>query len=110
LTYGVGIEDSISAAPSATTWAERPTYKVGMGQSYMPNNKPQYITWDRNKRFPHNDTYRDLSAPFGANPSEIEIFNIVVEDPLNTAIGTVYLLVEIMYDCEFYELQDLGTS
>lgn len=110
-TYGVGIEDSTSSAPTLTTWAERPTYKTNLGQSYMPNNWPLYLTWERNKRFPHNDTYRDLSAPFGANPSEIEVFNIVAEDPNGvTALGTVYVLVEVNYDCEFYELQDLGSS
>jgi len=113
MTYGVGIEASTLAAGAIDVWAERPTYQVmGANQPYsMLGQKPLVIWWDRNKRFPHNDTYRDLSAPFGSNPTEIEVFNVVCQRAdATTALGTVYLFVEIEYLCEMYEPKDLGSS
>jgi len=113
MTYGVGIEASTLAAGANDVWAERPTYQVrGCNQPYsMLGQQPLVCYWDRNKRFPHNDTYRDLSAPFGANPTEIEIFNIVVQRAdATTALGTVYMFVEIDYLVEMYEPKDLGSS
>ena len=111
LTYGVGIEDSISSSLANTTWAERPTYKIACGNQGNASSKPLYCTWDRKKRFPSPDVYRTLSAPFGSNPSEIEIFNIFVEDPSGTNLGSsVNVLIEIDYTVECYELIDLGTS
>ena len=111
LTYGVGIEDSVSTSLANTVWAERPTYKVACGNQGNASSKPLYITWNRKKRFPSPDVYRTLSAPFGTNPSEIEIFNLFVEDPSGTNISTgVNVLVEIDYTVEMYEPIDLGTS
>jgi len=112
LTYGVGIEDTIVSSTGTTSlWAERPTYTALSNQAYAMNGcKPITKYWNRAKRFPHEDIYRALSAPFGANPSEIEVFNVVVEDPSGTALGTVYCFVEIEYTCEVYELKDLGSS
>lgn len=112
ITYGVGIEAGTVTAGAVDVWAERPTYIVrGNNQAYaMLGNQPLIITWDRNKRFPHNDTYRDLSAPFGANPSEIEVFNIMAQKADGSALGTVYLFVEIDYLVEMYEPKDLGSS
>jgi len=109
--FGVGIEDStVSGAPN-DTWAERPTYSVVGSFRGDGSSKSLTKTWDRNKRFPHEDTYRALSAPFGSNPSEIEVFNIVVQNADYTnALSTVYMLVEIEYTVEMYELQDLGSS
>ena len=112
LTYGVGIEPSTLVAGANDVWAERPTYKVmGCNQTYsMLGQKPLIITWERNKRFPQTDTYRDLSAPFGSNPTEIEVFNIVCQRADGNALGTVYLFVEIDYVVEMYEPKDLAAS
>lgn len=111
-TYGLGIEDGVIASTAFNTWLEKPTY-IGVAQARdsMLGLKPLTMRWDRKKRFPLNDTYRDLSAPFGSNPSEIEVFNIVLQSSSSsTAIGNNSFLVEIWYTCEFYELQPLGTS
>jgi len=112
MTYGVGIEDTILSAGSIDAWAERPTYTVTSTQPYSSTgSKPVIKYWDRAKRFPHEDLYRTVSAPFGANPSEIEVFNCVVQDTSGaTSLGTVYWFVEVEYTCEFYELKDLGSS
>jgi len=112
ITYGVGIEPGTTGLPATDTWAEKPTYLVqGNNQAYAMNgNKPLTIWWNRAKRFPHNDIYRQLSAPFGSNPSEMEIFNIVAQKSDGTALGTIYLFVEIEYWVEMYEPKDLGSS
>ena len=111
-TYGLGIEDSVIASTPFNTWAERPTYKaLSQARDSMLGLKPLTMTWDRNKRFPLNDTYRELSAPFGSNPSEIEVFNIILQSSgSSTAIGNNTFFVEIWYTCEFYEQANLGTS
>jgi hypothetical protein len=116
ITYGVGIEDTVVGSGTGTSndyWAERPTYTVvaanlngmKMGQSIQK-------TWTRAQRFPHEDLYRTVSAPFGSNPAEIEVFNIVVQAAGNNAIilGTVYFLVEIEYTVEMYEPISLAAS
>jgi len=112
MAYGVGIEDAPIASISYDTWAEKPTYKaICQRLDGSQAQKPIVLTWDRNKRFPQNDTYRDLSAPFGANPSEIEVFNICLQSAgSGTAIGNNGFFVEVWYTCEFYELKDLGSS
>ena len=114
ITWGIGIEDVTTASGTYDGWAERPTYSViascrGDGST---GSKPISKLWNRAKRFPHEDTYRALSAPFGANPAEVEVFNIVCQtaDTATSPLGTVYLFVEIEYTCEFYELKDLGGS
>jgi hypothetical protein len=109
--FGVGIEDSVVSGAPNDTWAERPTYTVCGGFRGDGDSKSITKYWDRNKRFPHEDTYRALSAPFGSNPSETEVFNIVVQNTdVTNSLGTIYMLVEIEYTCEMYELQDLGSS
>jgi len=111
LTYGVGIEDSISTSLSNTTWAERPTFQVACGNQGNASSKPLYCTWNRKKRFPSPDVYRTLSAPFGSNPSEIEVFNVFVEDPNGNLLSSgVNVLIEIDYTVEMYEPIDLGSS
>jgi len=111
LTWGVGIEDTVTSTLANDTWAERPTYVHRKGTALSSvEGKELSINWNRAKRFPHEDLYRTVSAPFGANPSEIEIFNIVVQNSTGAALGTAYLTVEIDYTCEFYELKDLGSS
>jgi len=110
--YGLGIEDSTTGSTNFDTWAEKPTYKIQAGhQAGMGGCKSLTCSWDRNKRFPHGDTYRDLSAPFGANPSEIETFNIIMQaGNTSTAIGTNTFFVEVWYTVECYEPRDLGSS
>jgi len=113
ITWGGGIEDTVSSsAIPVDTWAERPTYKKRiMTQMGSTAAQPLTLYWDRAQRFPTADVYRELSAPFGANPSEIEIFNIVAQT--NSAAGTLgqlYVFVDVEYTCEFYELKDLGDS
>jgi len=111
-TYGLGIEDQVIASTAFNTWLEKPTYKgLAQARDSMLGLKPLTMSWDRLKRFPHNDTYRDLSAPFGSNPAEIEVFNICLQAASSsTTIGNNSFLVEVWYTCEFYELQPLGTS
>ena len=110
--YGMGIEDGVTTTPTFDTWAEKPTYKaIAQSRDSMFGQKPITMTWDRNKRFPHNDTYRDLSAAFGANPAEIEVFNIVLQASTSAStIGNNAFFVEVWYTVEMYELQDLGSS
>lgn len=109
--YGVGIEDTVTSSPNFDTWLEKPTYKAVAGDYRAGDFTPIIITWERNKRFPHMDTYRDLSAPFGSNPSEIECFNIVQQTAFSTvALGTCSFLIEVWYTVEMYELNDLGSS
>jgi len=114
ITWGIGIEDALTAASTFDSWAERPTYSVmaSVRGDGATGGKPLMKYWNRNRRFPHEDTYRSLSALFGANPSEVEVFNIVCQtaDAGITALGTVYLYVELEYNVEMYELKDLGTS
>jgi len=113
MTYGAGIEDTVTTVGALDAWAERPTYTViPSQQAYgMMGCKPIIKYWDRAKRFPHEDLYRTVSAPFGANPSEIEVFNIVCQDTSGaTSLGTVYWFIEVEYTCELYELKDLGSS
>ena len=112
LTYGLGIEDGVVTNMAFDTWGERPTYKIKStlktGQQY---GQPMILSWDRAKRFPKSDTYRDLSAPFGANPAEIEVFNLVAQ--ANSSSGTIgnnTFIVELWYTCELYELASLGSS
>jgi len=110
-TYGCVIEDDTGSS-AYDTWRERPTAKshqlvinAGVEQ------KPIIQYWDRNKRFPHQDTYLQLSAPFGSNPNEEEFFVCIAQSQTSgTNLGTVYVSVEIDYFCEFYELKDLGSS
>ena len=111
-TWGIGIEDTVTSAGSLDSWAERPTYTVhGCTNNNNPINTPIVKTWDRMKRFPHEDLYRTVSAPFGSNPAEIEVYNVVVQDSQGSAsLGTKYFFVEVEYTCEFYELKDLGSS
>jgi len=111
-TYGAVIEDDIATTPGYDTWRERPTAKshplvinAGIEQ------KPLTLYWDRNKRFPGQDTYLQLSAPFGSSPNEEEFFVLIAQSQTSgTNLGTVYVSVEIDYFCEFYELKDLGNS
>lgn len=112
ITYGVGIDDDVGTSPAYDTWAERPTYKTRqLVLNGAPDDKPLKHSWSRAKRFPHNDTYLTLSAPFGSSPTEEEFFVMVVQSGTSgTAIGTVYMNIEIEYTCEFYELKDLGSS
>ena len=114
ITWGIGIEDVTTASNTYDGWAERPTY-TAMGSvrgDGSTGSKAMMKYWDRKKRFPHEDTYRSLSAPFGASPAEVEVFNIVCQtsDTAASPLGTIYLFVEIDYTCEFYELKDLGGS
>ena len=111
-TWGGGIEDTVGTTAAVDTWAERPTYKSRIqNQMGSPECLPIVLYWDRNKRFPHNDTYRDLSAAFGTNPSEIEIFNIVAQTNSGTGtLGQLYCTVEVEYIVEMYEIKDLGDS
>jgi len=111
--WGGGIEDTL--VPSAglqDLWMERPTYKARIqAPAGAPDNNPITLYWDRAKRFPHEDLYRTVSAPFGANPSEVEVFNIVLQNATSTGVlGTCHVTVQIDYTCEFYELKDLGAS
>jgi len=111
LTWGGGIEDTVGTTLNVDTWAERPTYKVLSGR--LPSTEEATLTlyWNRNKRFPGKDVYRELSAPFGTNPSEIEVFNLVCQtNTASSALGTQYCFVEIEYIVEMYELKDLGDS
>jgi len=111
LTYGVGIEDTVVTTTVPDTWAERPTYvhRKGVALSSV-EGKELTLNWNRAKRFPHEDLYRTVSAPFGANPSELEVFNVVLQNSTGATLGTCYVMVEIDYTCEFYELKDLGSS
>lgn len=109
ITYGMGIEDTIPSS-AVINWSERPTYKVISSGNTNSGLKPITLSWSRAKRFPHEDVYRALSAPFSANPVEIEVFNVVAEDPTGGSLGTVYFFVEIDYIVEMYELADLGSS
>jgi len=111
LTWGGGIEDTVGTTFNVDTWAERPTYKSVYAR--LPSSEQTTLTlyWDRNRRFPGRDLYRELSAPFGANPSEIEIFNLVCQTYTGgSTLGTVYCFVEVEYVVEMYELKDLGDS
>ena len=114
-SYGVGIEDTVvgtGTGTTADTWAERPTYIVhgATKDNGKLGSSPISISWDRNKRFPHEDLYRTVSAPFGANPAEIEVFNCVLQAATGGVLGTAYVFIEVEYTCEFYELKDLGVS
>lgn len=110
-TYGVGIEDGATTGANFDTWIEKPTYKCISGDYRAGKFDPVWISWDRAKRFPRNDIYRELSAPFGSNPAEMEVFNIVAQSASSTSnLGQVVMLVEVWYTCEFYELNDLGSS
>lgn len=110
-TWGGGIEDTVGTTSSIDTWGERPTYKLLSGRLPSTENATLSLYWNRNKRFPGKDVYRELSAPFGANPSEIEVFNLVCQTNTGgSTIGTVYCFVEIEYVVEMYEIKDLGDS
>jgi hypothetical protein len=112
ITWGGGIEDTVTSTSAADYWMERPTYKSRIQtQQGSAGNTPLTLYWDRAKRFPHEDLYRTVSAPFGSNPSEIEVFNLVAQANTPTGVlGQVYCTVIVDYTCEFYELKDLGTS
>ena len=111
VTYGVGIEDGTTSGANFDVWLEKPTYKAIAGDYRAGDFTPLIITWDRNKRFPQMDTYKELSAAFGANPAEMEVFNIVAQTASSlTSLGTFTFLVEVWYTCEMYELNDLGSS
>lgn len=112
ITWGGGIEDTVGTTATVDTWGERPTYKKRiMTQMGSTAAQPLTLYWDRNQRFPGKDVYRELSAPFGANPSEIEIFNIVAQtNSAGGTLGQVYCFVDVEYTCEFYEIKDLGDS
>ena len=111
LTWGLGIEDTVTSTTAADTWMERPTYiNRKMCTAYSPDAKELSLTWLRAKRFPREDLYRNLSAPFGANPSELEVFNIVLQSYNAAALGTIYFTVEVEYTVEMYELQALASS
>jgi len=110
-TYGVGIEDGASTGANFDTWLEKPTYKAIGGDYRAGDYTPIIITWDRNKRFPQMDTYKELSAQFGASPAEQEVFNIVAQTSNSlVSLGTYQFLIEIWYTVEMYELNDLGSS
>lgn len=112
-TWGIGIEDATPSTGNPDFWMERPTYvKRLQAARDAPDAKPLTLSWNRAKRFPQEDVYRSLSAPFGANPAEMEFYNIVIQsyNPGTVALGTVYLTVTIEYIVEMYELKDLGTS
>lgn len=110
-TWGGGIEDTVGTTASVDTWMERPTYKSKMQYSTGASDDCLVLYWDRNKRFPSPDTYRALSAAFGSNPAEIEIFNIVAQtNSAGGTLGQLYCTVEIDYLCEMYEIKDLGDS
>ena len=111
LNWGVGIEDTVISTFAADTWMERPTYVHRKHTTaYSPDAKELSLTWNRAKRFPREDLYRNLSAAFGANPSELEVFNIVLQSFSGAALGTIYLTVEVEYTVEMYELQALASS
>ena len=111
LTWAVGIEDTVTSTTAADTWMERPTYVHRKNTTaYSPDAKELSLTWNRAKLFPREDVYRILSAPFGSNPSEIEVFNIVLQSFNAAALGTIYFTVEVEYTCELYELQALASS
>lgn len=112
-TYGGTIEDDTSPASlSFDAWRERPNCKEHMLViNAGAEQRPLTLYWDRNKRFPKQDTYLALSAPFGADPAEQEYFMLVAQSAsVGLSLGTVYVSVEIEYTCEFYELKDLGSS
>ena len=112
LTIGLGIEDSVLATTNFDTWSEKPTYKLqGCMKNGSTYGNPITMSWDRAKRFPKADTYRDLSAPFGANPAEIEVFNFCAQAQTSAdTVGGNIFLAEIWYTCELYELASLGSS
>lgn len=112
-TWGVGIEDAnIGTVNTVDTWMERPTYKSNLQTARDAyNSQVIRLKWDRMKRFPHEDVYRGLSAPFGSSPTESEFFNVIIQSPSATgALGQFYATVTIDYFCELYEPKDLGSS
>ena len=111
-SWGGGICDDTSTSPGFDTWTERPTYKVErLCNNAGPGAKPMVLYWNRNQRFPGQDTAQTLSANFGANPAEEEFFELVTQSVSSgTVIGTQYVMVTIEYVCELYENKDLGSS
>lgn len=111
-TWGIGIVDDTATNPGYDYTFERPTHTIRpMMQIAGQQGKPLTLWWDRNKRFPKQDTYASLSASFGSSPAEQEYFEIAAQaGSPSSNLGTIYYFIQIDYYCEFYELKDLGSS
>lgn len=111
-TWGVSIEDDVSTTPTYDNWMERPNAKsVLLTMNAGAQQKPISKSWNRAERFPRDDTSLSLSSAMGTSPAEEEFFMLVVQAQTSgTALGTIYMTVQIEYTAEFYELQDLGNS
>lgn len=112
--YGITIVPSTPLTPAIDQCADRPYTKWKLAsQQTAPKDNLLTHSWNRNKRFPRNDTVASLSSAIDANPAEQELYQFwyySAYNPNTANPGEMTVQYEMMLDIEFYELKEIPAS